>query len=118
MNFEIIEKEAIVSKPDLTCFVCKKTNKGNYHYAMMKNTYYCTDCMNDLPFVDSIIDKKFRELYKIINELSNGLVEKNERLKTHEEKIINQQDKIDKLCAFVETIEYHLKEVDEESNIV
>ena len=92
MEFEIIEKEIKYSYPVINCFVCAKVITGQCTYAFVKNTFYCHDCVKDLPNINSFFDNKFRDIDKKLDDLSNGMVDKNTRIK----KLVNTIDLLNK----------------------
>ena len=109
MEFEIIQKEVKTTYPKIFCFVCDKSDKTNYSYAMMKNTFYCDDCLKDLPNVNSIIDTKFNDLYKKYEDLLKGLVDKNNRIKKLEAELQENNNKFDVINKIIELIDEHNK---------
>jgi|LakMenE18May11ns_1017448.scaffolds.fasta_scaffold9490060_2 hypothetical protein len=81
MDFEVVEKEIKYSYPTIKCFICEKIINGECSYGMLQNTFYCQECSKDLPNLKSAIDIKFMDLNKKVDDLINGMVDKNSRLK-------------------------------------
>ena len=75
MDFEVIQNEVKYTYPIINCFVCNKIITGQCTYAFIKNTFYCPDCMKDLPNINSVFDLKFKDVDKKLEELTNGMVE-------------------------------------------
>lgn len=84
---EIIEKEIKYTAPPIKCFVCESSDKKEYIYGMVKNTYYCVKCFDDLPHLNGAIDSLFSFLTKKYDELLEGLKDKNDRVRILEETI-------------------------------
>lgn len=102
MDFEIIQKEVKYTYPVINCFVCNKVITGQCTYAFVKNTFYCPECVKDLPNINSVFDNKFRDIDKKIEDLTNGMVDKNTRIK--------------KLLTMIELLNDHVKELDDKTD--
>lgn len=105
MDFEVIEKEVKYTPQAIKCFCCQSGISGEYTHALMKNTFYCSNCVKDLPFLNSIFDVKFREIEKKLDDMSNSLLVKNKKIKQLEEELDNVTSKLNSFFEEIKKIE-------------
>lgn len=96
MEIEVIEKNIKTSPPIFECARCKDTQSIKLTYGMLKNTFYCSSCWNDMPFVNSVLDERLNNLEKKVEDLINGAVSRNKDIKRIEENnnLMNENIKI------------------------
>ena len=84
MEYKTIKKELITDPHPVLCFHCGLKNAKDYKYLFLKNVYYCPDCFKDLGNINSVFDNKFNEINDKLTDIYEGLIDKNERLKSLE----------------------------------
>jgi len=113
MELEIIEKELKITTPKIFCFVCKTEIAEHYNYMLMKDTFFCDICYNNLyNGAKSPLDNKFENIDNKTEDLLKGMVDKNMRIKLMEDNINSLNETLNKV---LETFS-KLFEVIEESN--
>ena len=112
MEIEVLEENVKYTAPVIECCLCKKTGEGlQWTYAMLKNTFYCSECWKVIPNINNALDKRFSEVEKRVEDLIKGAVEKNKKLRKLEEGAEDKENRIKKLEeAFDKIIERMLNE--------
>jgi len=96
---EVVQKKISFQAPEIKCARCNTTDKQQFTYGLLKNTFYCSACWMHMPNMNNAIDDKFINLEKRTDDLINGAVEKNKQIRN----LTNRIDELETILSDIKT---------------